>query len=91
MSAARNTLAHVASRLNGRACVRILWGQTLELDGVPVLYANPSDALVYLPIVGAVRDLRSSDVLRGAPVEEIADSIAGRLELAGLALGRRAA
>ena len=91
MSAARATLAHVASRFNGRARVRILWGRTLELDGVPVLMVNPSDALVYLPLVGAVRDLRASDVLRGAPVEEIADSIAGRLECAGFALGRRAA
>jgi hypothetical protein len=90
MSAARNTLAHVGSRFNGRARVRILWGQTLELDGMPVLMVNPSDALVYLPVTGE-RHLRASDVLCGAPVEEIADSIAGRLELAGLALGRRAA
>ena len=90
MSAARNTLALVAERFNGRVSVRILWGRTLELDGVPVLMVNPSDALVYMPLDGA-RHLRASDVLRGAPVEEIADSISGRLDRAGLALGRRAA
>lgn len=90
MSAARNTLAHVGSRFNGRARVRILWGCTLELDGVPVLTVNPSDALIYMPVTGD-RHLRASDVRKGSDVEEIADSIAGRLECAGLALGRRAA
>jgi hypothetical protein len=87
MSAARNTLAHVASRLNAHGTTRILWGNTLELDGVPVLFVNLSDALVYLPI----GSLRSSDARKGADAAEIAESIEGRMMKAGYELSRRAA
>lgn len=83
MSAARATLAHVASRLNTVGTTRILFGRTVEFNGVPVLYVNPSDALVFLSLDGA-RHLRASDVRRDADAAEIAASVLARVEKAAV-------